>query len=104
MFSIRYTYVRKILAVLTIGFLAAAAFLAQNTATTVVLLLATVASAMSWINPQGIFGWLIQGMCPYCKGHVVWEIRQEPEPYYEVIVARCEDCGRSKIDFAFQPR
>jgi len=103
MLSIRYMYVRTVLAVFVLAFLAAAAFLAQNTAAVIILLLLAVATAMSWIVPPGIFGWLIQGACPHCNGHVIWEIRQ-PEPFDEVIVVRCERCGRSEIEFAYQPR
>lgn len=103
MFRIRYTYVRSILAVLTLAFLAAAIYLAQNTSGVVTLLVLSVATLLSWINPPGIFGWLVQGGCPYCNGHVVWEIEQLPEPYHEVITVRCEDCGRSKVDFAYRP-
>ena len=103
MVSIRYMYVRTVLAIFALAFLAAAIYLAQNTAAVVILLSLSVATVMSWIKPPGIFGWLIQGACLHCNGHVVWEIRQ-PEPFDEVIVVRCERCGRSKIEFAYQPR
>lgn len=104
MLSIRYTYVRTILAVFALAFLAAAVYLAQSTAGVVLLLVLSVAAFLSWINPPGVFGWLMQGMCPYCHGHVVWEIAQLPEPYHEVISVRCEDCGRNKVEFAFRPQ
>lgn len=104
MFGIRYMYVRTILAVMALMFLAAAIFLATTAAGVVLLILLSVATGLSWINPPGIFGWLIQGVCPYCNGHIVWEIQQEPQPYHEVIVVRCEDCGRSKVEFAFKPQ
>jgi hypothetical protein len=104
MLGIRHPYVRSILAVIAFAFLSAAVFLAQNTAATVALLVLFIASVLSWINPPGIFGWLIQGVCPYCDGHVVWEVRQEPEPYHEQIVVRCEKCGRTKVQFAYHPQ
>ena len=103
MFRIRYTFVRPIVAIVTLAFLAATIFVAQNTGGVVALLALTVASALSWINPPGILGWLIQGACPYCDGRVVWEIRQEPEPYYEIIVARCENGDWSQVEFSYQP-
>ena len=104
MLGIRYTYVRSVLAVFALALLAAAIFLAKDTASFFVLMVLLVITAMSWINPPGVYGWLVQGTCPYCHGHVVWEVRQEPEPYHEVIIARCEDCGRTKTEFAYQPR
>jgi len=105
MLSIRYTYVRTILASLAVAFLLAAVTLGHDAATIVVLILLTVAAGLSWINPPGVFGWLLQGACPYCHGHVVWEIQQVPNvPYHETFVVRCEDCGRSKIEFAFKTR
>ncbi|HEY4690818.1 MAG TPA: hypothetical protein VIK33_16005 [Anaerolineae bacterium] len=104
MFGIRYTAVRPILAVLTFAFLASAVFLAQNTGGTVALLALTVATFLSWINPPGIYGWLMQGTCAQCGGHVVWEIDQAPQPYYEIIRWRCENCERSGIDFSYQPQ
>ena len=105
MLSIRYTYVRTILAVLALAFLLAAVTPGRDTATVVLLTLLTVAAALSWINPPGVFGWLLQGACPHCHGHVVWEIQQVPDvPYHEVFVVRCEDCGRNKIEFAFKTR
>jgi hypothetical protein len=103
MLRIRYTYVRSILAVFVLASLAAAVTIAQNTAAVVALLVLCVASCLSWINPPGIFGWLLQAACPHCPGRVVWEIEQLPEPYHEVITVRCQGCGRSKIDFAFHP-
>ncbi len=103
MFSIRYMYVRTILAVFVLASLAAAVFLAQNTAAVVALLALCVASALSWINPPGIYGWLIQGACRHCNGRVVWEIRQQPEPFHETIVVHCERCGRTRVEFSFQP-
>ena len=104
MFGIRHPYVRSILAAFALVFLVAALFFAQNTAARVALLALFIASVLSWINPPGIFGWLMQGVCPYCNGHVVWEVRQEPEPYHEQIVVRCEQCGRTKVQFAYRPR
>jgi len=103
MLRIRYTYVRSILAVFVLASLAAAIYLAQNTAAVVALLVLCVASFLSWINPPGIFGWLLWAACPHCRGRVVWEIEQLPEPYHETITVRCQDCGRSKVDFAYQP-
>ena len=104
MFRIRYLYVRTILAVLTLAFLVAAVYLPQSTAGTAALLLLSIATGLSWINPPGIFGWLIQAACPYCNGHVEWEIQQVPEPYYEVFTVRCQDCGRSKVELAYRPQ
>ena len=103
MFNIRYTYVRSILAALALGFLAAALTIAQNTAAVVALVVLFIATGLSWIYPPGIFGWLLQGSCPYCHGHVVWDVEQVPEPYFEVIRVHCEDCGREKIEFALRP-
>jgi len=103
MLRIHYSYVRTFLALIALAVLTAA-LLARDTITFFLLMVWLVITLMSWINPPGIYGWLIQAMCPYCHGHVVWDIRQEPEPYHEIIVVRCEDCGRSKIEFAFQPR
>lgn len=104
MFRIRYSYVRAILAVLALAFLVAAVYLAQSTAGVAALLLLSIATGLSWINPPGLFGWLVQGACPHCHGHVVWEIQQVPEPYYEIFTVRCEDCGRSKVELAYRPQ
>lgn len=104
MFSIRYTFVRSILAVLALAILSAALFVAQNVAAVVALVLLLVATILSWIYPPGIYGWLLQGACPYCHGHVLWEVEQMPEPYFEVINVRCEDCGRHKEEFALRPQ
>ena len=103
MFSIRYTLIRPVLAVLTLLFLSAAVLVATTTLGLVVLIALTVMTFLSWINPPGVFGWLMQGACPHCSGHVVWEINQLPEPYHEVITVRCESCGRSKVVFSYQP-
>ena len=104
MLGVRYNYVRSILAIITVALLAAGVFLARDAVSFFLLMVLVVISAMSWINPPGVYGWLVQGVCPFCHGHVVWEIQQEPEPYNEVITARCEDCGRRKVEFAYQPR
>jgi hypothetical protein len=104
MFGIRYTHVRSVLALIALAILTAALFVARDTVTAFLLIVLLVATAMSWINPPGIYGWLFKAICPYCHGHVVWEMQQSPEPYHEVIVARCEDCGRSKVEFAYRPR
>jgi len=103
MFGIRYTFVRPILAALTLAFLAAAVFAASTTAAVVGLLVLSVTTFLSWINPPGVYGWLMQGACPHCHGHVVWEVEQVPDPYDEVFRVRCEDCGRTKIEFSYQP-
>ncbi|HLF26057.1 MAG TPA: hypothetical protein VJG32_06960 [Anaerolineae bacterium] len=103
MFAIRYTFVRPILAVFALAFLAAGVFLAQNVAAVAALLALNLATALSWINPPGVFGWLLQGACPVCDGPIVWEVQQEPQPYDERIVVHCKNCDWRKVEFAYQP-
>jgi endogenous inhibitor of DNA gyrase (YacG/DUF329 family) len=62
-----------------------------------------VLTAMSWIVPPGIFGWLLHAVCPTCGKSVEWEaVQPEGQPYQEQIVIRCPGC-KSKVEWEYLP-
>jgi hypothetical protein len=63
-----------------------------------------ILTAMSWIVPPGIYGWLVHAICPACKHSVKWDaIQPDGEPYREQIVRRCPECGKSMIEWQYTP-
>jgi len=62
-----------------------------------------VLTAMSWIVPPGIYGWLVRPTCPTCGARVEWTaVQPNGRPYDEQIVIRCHGCNQSKIEWEYR--
>jgi hypothetical protein len=104
MIPMRYTLVRWV--ILAIGLVIAASlyYFFFPVGIQVLLYFFLVLTAMSWIVPPGIFGWLLHAVCPTCGKSVVWEaVQPEGLPYQEQIVVRCPGCHKSKVEWEYLP-
>lgn len=101
MIRMPYTFVRWV--ILGIGALIAASlyYFSLSVGLQVLLGFLLVLTAMSWIVPPGIFGWLLYAVCPTCGKHVEWEaVHPDGVPYHEQIVARCPGC-KSRVEWQY---
>jgi hypothetical protein len=104
MIAVRYSLVRWV--ILTIGIVIAVSlyYFFFPVGVQVFLYFLLVLTAMSWIVPPGIFGWLVRAVCPTCGKRVEWAaIQPEGLPYQEQIVIHCPGCGKSKIEWQYLP-
>ena len=61
-----------------------------------------ILTAMSWIVPPGIYGWLVRGVCPTCGKSVEWAaVQPDGAPYHEQIVIHCPGCDKSKVEWQY---
>ena len=68
----------------------------------VLLVFLLILTAMSWIVPPGIYGWLVRGVCPTCGKSVEWAaVHPDGVPYREQIVVRCPGCDKSKVEWQY---
>ena len=104
MIPVRYSLVRWV--ILAIGAVIAASlyYFLLPAGLQVLLGFIFVLTAMSWIVPPGIFGWLLHAVCPTCGKSVEWEaVQPEGQPYQEQIVIRCPGCGKSRVEWEYRP-
>ena len=104
MIRLAYSWVRRVIAVLSL-LLLVAAIVAQPTGgglvLTVLLLLLSFGAA---VYPPGIYIWLFTPVCPECGEPVDWKIQQGSQnPYLERLVVRCPRCGKEKVEFSYRP-
>jgi hypothetical protein len=104
MIPLRYSSVRRV--ILIIG-AAIAIFLYLSLPPLPVqfaLYVLLILTAMAWVVPPGIYGWLMRAICPSCHHLVEWDaVQPDGEPYREQIVRRCPDCGKSMIEWQYAP-
>ena len=63
-----------------------------------------ILTAMSWVIPPGIYGWLLRAVCPTCGRSVEWAAVNPPDrPYQEQIVVRCPGCNKSRVEWQYLP-
>ena len=61
-----------------------------------------VLTAMPWIVPPGIYGWLIRAVCPTCGKRVEWAaVQPDDKPYQEQLTIRCPGCGKSRVEWQY---
>ncbi len=102
MIPVRYTLVRWIILVIGAAITASYFFLRLSVGLQFFLGFLLVLTATSWIIPPGIYGWLVQGVCPTCGKSVEWAaVNPKDKPYQEQIVVRCPGCGKSKIEWQY---
>ena len=104
MLPLRYSWIRW--AIVVIG-LVIAAYLYLSlppVGMQVLLYFLLILTAMSWIVPPGIYGWLLRAVCPDCGKPVEWAAVNPPDkPYQEQIVISCPGCGKSKVEWQYLP-
>lgn len=104
MIPVRYSSVRWIIVVIGAIIAAYLYFFLPAIGIQVLLYFLLVLTAMSWIVPPGIYGWLVHPVCPDCGKHVEWEAVNPPDrPYQEQIVIRCPGCGKSRVEWQYTP-
>ena len=104
MIPVRYSSVRWIIVVIGAIIAAYLYFFLPSIGIQVLLYFLLVLTAMSWIVPPGIYGWLVRPMCPDCGKHVEWEAVNPPDkPYQEQIVIRCPGCAKSRVEWQYTP-
>ena len=70
----------------------------------VLLVFLLILTAMSWIVPPGIYGWLLHAVCPNCGKSVEWAaVQPDGAPYHEQIVIHCPGCDKSKVEWQYTP-
>ena len=104
MLPLRYSSIRKVIVFIGLAIAAYIYIFLPPVGVEVFLYFLLILTAMSWIVPPGIYGWLVHAICPTCKHSVEWEaVQPDGEPYREQIVRRCPDCGKSMIEWQSSP-
>lgn len=104
MIPMRYTLVRWV--ILAVGAVIAASlyYFFFPVGVQVLLGFLLILTAMSWIVPPGIFGWLVHAVCPTCGKSVEWAaVQPDGFPYHEQIVIYCPGCDKSKVEWQYPP-
>ena len=104
MIPLRYSLVRWI--IFAIGVLIAVYlyFFMPPVGIQVLLYFLLILTAMSWIVPPGIYGWLMHAFGPSCHHSVEWDaIQPDNEPYREQIIRHCPECGKSMVEWQYTP-
>lgn len=102
MIPMRFSFVRWVIVV--IGAVIAASYYLFRLPVGLQVFLAflLILTAMSWVIPPGIYGWLVRGVCPTCGKRVQWAaVNPENRPYQEQIVVRCPGCGESTVEWEY---
>lgn len=101
MLFIRYPYVRWFIALLGLIWLGIWIGFQPQGPALIGVILALVMTALAWINPPGVYGWLITPTCLQCGGRLRWSIIQpdDHDPYVEEIRVVCTRCGWHRVEF-----
>jgi endogenous inhibitor of DNA gyrase (YacG/DUF329 family) len=105
----RYNRVRWIIAALTLLLIVLGILLRPTGGALILFVLLLLASVGAVFYPPGFYvllfnGLLLTPVCPECQGQVEWAIEQgSTNPYLEQLVVRCPGCGKTKIEFSFDP-
>ncbi|MCS7251381.1 MAG: zinc ribbon domain-containing protein [Anaerolineae bacterium] len=101
MLFIPYPYVRWWMALLILIWLGIWVGLRPQGPALIGVILALVITALSWINPPGVYSWLITPTCPQCRGQLRWSIIQpdDHDPYVEEVRVVCTHCGWGRMEF-----
>ncbi|GBD09726.1 hypothetical protein HRbin22_01986 [Candidatus Thermoflexus japonica] len=101
MLFIRYRYVRWFIAMLALIWAGIWIGARPQGPALIGVVLALVMTALAWINPPGVYSWLITPTCPQCGGRLRWSILQpdDHDPYVEEIRVACTRCDWSRTEF-----
>ncbi len=101
MLFIRYPYVRWFIALLALIWLGIWIGLRPQGPALIGVILALVMTALAWINPPGVYSWLITPTCPQCGGRLRWSAIQpdDHDPYVEELQVTCTRCGWNRVEF-----
>ncbi len=101
MLFIRYPYVRWFMALLALIWLGLWIGLRLQGPARIGVILALVMTVLAWINPPGVYSWLITPTCPQCGGRLRWSVIQpdDHDPYAEEIRVACARCNWSQTEF-----
>jgi len=104
MIPLRYTLVRWVILAIGVVIAASLYYFFFPVGVQVLLGFLLILTAMSWIVPPGIFGWLVHAVCPTCGKSVEWAaVQPEGFPYQEQIVVHCPGCNKSKVEWQYPP-
>jgi endogenous inhibitor of DNA gyrase (YacG/DUF329 family) len=104
MIPLRYSWIRWVIFAIGVALAAYVYLFLPPLGIQVLVYFLLILTAMSWIVPPGIYGWLVHAICPTCKHSVEWEaVQPEGEPYREQIVRRCPECGKSIVEWQSSP-
>jgi len=102
MIPLRYSWIRWVIFAIGVALAAYVYLFLPPIGIQVMLYFLIILTAMSWIVPPGIYGWLVRAVCPTCGKHVEWEaIQPEGRPYDEQIVIRCPGCAKSRVEWQY---
>jgi hypothetical protein len=104
MIPLAYSRIRWAIVVIGLSIAAYLYFFLPPVGVQVLLYFLLVLTAMSWVVPPGIYGWLVRAVCPICGQQVEWKaVQPDGVPYREQIVIRCPGCNKSRVEWQFTP-
>lgn len=104
MIPLRYDFVRRVIAALSLILVVLYIVLRPTGGASVLFVLLLLASLGAIVYPPGLYGWLLKPICPLCRERVAWAIEQgSVNPYQERLVLCCPGCDKEKIEFSFSP-
>jgi uncharacterized ion transporter superfamily protein YfcC len=104
MIPLRYSHVRWVIVAIGVAIAVSLYYFFFPVGVTVFLVFLLILTAMSWIVPPGIYGWLVHAVCPTCGKTVEWEaVQPDGAPYHEQIVIHCPGCDKSKVEWQYTP-
>jgi endogenous inhibitor of DNA gyrase (YacG/DUF329 family) len=103
MIPVPYTTVRWIILLIGAALVAVFFFFPLTIGALMGLGFLLAVTAMAWIVPPGIYGWLLSAKCPTCGGPVEWMAANPVgEPYNEQVVVRCRTCDKTQVEWEYR--
>ena len=104
MIPLRYSWIRGVIFAIGVALAAYVYLFLPPLGIQVLVYFLLILTAMSWIVPPGIYGWLVHAVCPNCGKPVEWAaVQPDGAPYHEQIVIHCPGCDKSKVEWQYTP-